>query len=845
MAKNTKDRCFEIAKNEKFGLSELEAKELVERLRKEQAAVRGKAKGDYTVEFRKIVEDMTAKQLFEVKQKRLARKRQIVINRSMDAQINAGNNKKATIARMLTGSAKLAPKGLRSIGSNQISMAAMRRGRILGVFEKARDRMFMTENLQLSRPTVFGRYWFGKGLFDDPQFGDDLVKELKDGIGTSKNPDAKMMAEKVLAEETEIINELQQYGAPIGFLSDHVTTQIHDSAAIKKMGKQAWIDFIYGLLDKSRTFHSEIRADNEVFLGKVYDNIVQGKRDVTELTSEPGLGRRSLGVKMSQSRQLHFNNAADWLTYNKKLGHKNVVQAVMMGIEHLSDRLELVKVMGVDPDGTFKRIIEINDFNWKDRRSLKTRFNQISGAAFEVESPGIHKFTQGASAIEYLSKLGSAIFSSASDPIYVAFTQHYHGKNFFTAYYNAFLKVGFFRLAQRGKSAEIERFARRMGLGFDGVINSMARQINIAAEPNEFLQGSVNNFFRLNGMSGYTNWFREGSAYLMANDLADATKFNWDKLNKNYKRVLTQYGITEDDWRSIQGLPKEKINGLDLLTPQGVLDEIELGNITGDQAIRSRELAERIQNFLITENEFAVLQPGPNERAFMARYPLGGEEGAKPGSPEGMANRMMWLFRGFGLTMIMRQWPRAYHMGLPAFLHLIPMAGIGYGVMAATDILKGREPKKPDDAADLALIIFASILKSGFGGIAGDYLFNDYRKHTQKITDLTFGPMASTINDVTEFGVELLAAGAGAVGLYDKETDALATGWRAIKSNLPYSNWWLSRTAFDYLINYQIQEILNRGSLQRMERRYKQKNNQDYIPGWAPSEVVAPGGGFR
>ena len=44
---------------------------------------------------------------------------------------------------------------------------------------------------------------------------------------------------------------------------------------------------------------------------------------------------------------------------------------------------------------------------------------------------------------------------------------------------------------------------------------------------------------------------------------------------------------------------------------------------------------------------------------------------------------------------------------------------------------------------------------------------------------------------------------------------------------------------------HQVQEILNPGSLRRMERRFKQRNNQDYRAGWAPSEVVEYGGGIR
>ena len=132
-------------------------------------------------------------------------------------------------------------------------------------------------------------------------------------------------------------------------------------------------------------------------------------------------------------------------------------------------------------------------------------------------------------------------------------------------------------------------------------------------------------------------------------------------------------------------------------------------------------------------------------------------------------------------------------------------------------------------------------MQSGFGGIAGDYIFNDYRQYRTSLLDVAAGPSGSVANDFFEF-----IQASRAVVLGDAEgVDAAAAGWRAVKGNIPYANHWATRTLFDYLINYQVQEILNPGSLRRMERRFKQKNNQDFRPGFAPSEIVEYGGGLR
>ena len=825
------DPCLGVANSTKFGLKASEAKELVDVLRNEQRNVRATAKGDYTIQFRKTAEELTARQKKELAAKRLQRKQQVFKNEALDAKMDAGNNKEATLSRMMVGSAKRGFQALDSIASKQVAMGKLRVGRILSVFGKT--------NLQLSRPTVSGFYPFGKGLFDDEEFQTALIQELFDGLGTSRSTEARQMAEVILKEKREMINALQAEGVPIGWLDDHVTTQTHDSAAIGKAGFDTWFNDIRPLLNDDRTFISADTNKQREFLEAVYNNIKSGKRNVVELVSEPGVGRKSLSTKISQSRQLHFRDSAAWIEYNKKYGHSNAVQAIVQGVERLSDSLELIKVFGANPDGTFKRLVERQDFDPSQRTMLKSEYNQVSGAAFEVANPARHKWTQGIQAIQNLSKLGSAIFSSTTDPIYVAFTQHYHGKNFFTAYYNAFLNIGVGRLLQRGKSKEIEMFARKLGLGFDGVIGSAASRWSGAKDSTEFMQGAVNNFFRLNGLSGWTNFYREGSAYLMASDMADATKLNWDKLAPNYRRLLERYGITDSDWKDIAGLPFEKINGLDVISPTRVFDEIELGNITGDAVPRSRKLAEKIQQVLISENEFAVLQPGANERAFMGRL-FSGDEGIQAGTRSAMVTKLFWQFRSFGLTMLFRQWPRAYEMGLPAMYHLVPMVGVGYAAMAAKDILKGREVKWGDDPAELAKVAVASVLQSGFGGIAGDLLFNDYRQYSTSALDIAAGPSGSSLNDLVEFGAATADMATGG-----DPVDAAAAGWRAVKGNIPYANWWASRTLFDYLINYQVQEILNPGSLKRMERRFKQKNNQDYRPGWAPSEIVEYGGGLR
>ena len=66
--------------------------------------------------------------------------------------------------------------------------------------------------------------------------------------------------------------------------------------------------------------------------------------------------------------------------------------------------------------------------------------------------------------------------------------------------------------------------------------------------------------------------------------------------------------------------------------------------------------------------------------------------------------------------------------------------------------------------------------------------------------------------------------------------DAASQAFRFALNNTPYINLFYTRAAFDYLILYQIQEMLNPGYLRRLEKRIHKQNNQKFLV--PPSEHV-------
>jgi hypothetical protein len=861
-----KDPCLNIAVNEKFGVSEDVAKDLVDRLKKEKALLQGDP--DYEIKFKRAAGEMSEKMKQALAFAKRARKSQAIINSKLDQRIVNNPNAAKALKQYIAGhqTFKRGQAGFQELDSIAGQQASKRRERLGRVVHALGVRGAFA----LARPSLFGRkYPFGQGLFDDVNFHRDLVLELFDapnGRPATNNELAQKMAKAIISEKKDMITGLRANGVNIGWLADHVTTQYHDSVAIASGGfeagilkkgltraqaKDRWIKRLYnapddnpnqnsGLLDVERTFVKptgeivQTKAEREKFLSAVFDNIVSGDRHVHELVpTEANVGQMSLASKVSQSRQLHFKNGDSWLAYNNEYGHRNPVTAVLTGIERLSDDLELINRLGPNPDAAFKRLMSNVEMKDYDKNKVQADFDLVSGKAFEIANPSLHQWETGIASLQTMSKLGSAVFSAFSDPIYTAFTRSYHGVNIFSAYYDTYRTA-----LQTLGNKEIKEFGTLLGLGLEGAVGSSAARFAPARSATQYVSGATDNFFRWNLLNGWTNFMRQGAAYMMARDMVNAAKKPWNQLNERYRYVLSQYGITEGDWEAIKKLPRTKVSGIDIISPHGVRQAIEKGTVTPDAVARTRELADKVQMFLVGENTMAVIEPGATEQSFMRRIPFGGEGAGKAGTASGMAARLFWQFRGFPLSMMMRNFPRVAQIGAPAMFHLLPMVGIGYAVKSAKDLMKGREPLDPRNPDHIYKIAVSGVLQSGFGGLAGDFLINDVRKYGHGLADLLGGPTIGTAQDV--FAV---LGATGAVIRGDEEIGEIAeTTWKLFKNNTPYVNFWATRTAFDYMIDYQIREMLNPGSLTRMQNRFVRENNQNFMPGLSPAEVVPYGG---
>jgi hypothetical protein len=258
------------------------------------------------------------------------------------------------------------------------------------------------------------------------------------------------------------------------------------------------------------------------------------------------------------------------------------------------------------------------------------------------------------------------------------------------------------------------------------------------------------------------------------------------------------------------------------------------------------DLVEKINVLYQDRNNFAVIIPGAREQAFFNR-------GSQGGTPWGEAARFFAQFKTFPLAVYTKSIERdilsggatsikqGLKEGLPSSLggggqgggDLMGVAGFmagmsfygGLGVMA-TDFFRGRQQR---DWETLEPYI-ESVISGGSFGLYGSTILGHYGAGASYQNGMSaFGPVLGDVPDI-------LSLTAGAFNGDDKAKKALDF----LHGYTPTQNVFYMKAIWDYLVFYNLQEMLDPGSLDRMQKSIRNNTGQEFnIP---PSDVIPSGG---
>ncbi len=258
--------------------------------------------------------------------------------------------------------------------------------------------------------------------------------------------------------------------------------------------------------------------------------------------------------------------------------------------------------------------------------------------------------------------------------------------------------------------------------------------------------------------------------------------------------------------------------------------------VTEGNRTRQRDLLEnKFRTWLTAQKDEGVLMPGSKEHRLAT---FGTQAGTIPGS----LARLIMMFKTFPITVytkIMQRemygngartfgdWLKGEYHGNFHATQLIAMSTIaGYLSLTVDELLQGKNPRNFTDRngnidvnSSLATVR-DSFLRGNAVSLFGDLLLREYDTGYNNILSQLGGPAVNEFVRGTSLMSQTLHGDAKPKDYID-----------FLKRNTPWLNMFYVKPALDYLIWYNVQEMLDPGSLRRQELNHRERYNQSY---WAP-----------
>jgi len=664
--------------------------------------------------------------------------------------------------------------------------------------------------------------------------------------GVTGNPQVLEIAQALHRYQRLSVDRLNDAGAWIGSYDGYVSRTAHDPDKIRRAGFAAWRESMLATLDQERTL-AEV-ADPEKFLRGVYNALITGRHFTPEGMQgfkDPAFtGPGNLAERLSQGRVLHFKSAESWMDYQAKFGQGTLIESILQQLTQAARNTALMRQFGTNPRAELEADLKWLGERFRDtdpegvirldgqRNGIMNRFAELDGTAMMPVNRLGARISSGIRTVESMAKLGGVLLSSINDTVLKASELKLHGVGFLEGYADGLQAIG--RGRGNGETREIMDLLRAGGEG-------MSRSIAARFDPGDTAPGTLskiaNTFFKLTGLTYWTDAQRAGAELVLARHLGKHQAIDGAALPPELSRNLQAFGIGPEEWNALRQVEWKQADGRAYLTPDAAtrlsdeqtdhLLRLEAGQPGEQREIRPadrdrlrEDLALKLHAYIADVGEAAVLQPGANERAILRR-------GTQPGTVLGEALRFVGQFKAFPVAVVTKVWARQIHGqdgygAIAGIVHLIVAgAAMGYVSMAAKDLAKGRTPRDPADPKTW----LAALAQGGGAGIYGDYLFGEYSRFGRSALASLAGPVFGQVDDIAE--------------LYNRARsgdDPRAQFLKWAVGNTPFANLFYTRAALDYLVLYQVQEALNPGFLRRMERRIEKENAQTF---WLrPSEVV-------
>lgn len=707
----------------------------------------------------------------------------------------------------------------------------------------------------------------------------------KGNPGKTKDKAAMKIAEVLHKWDKVRVDSLNSEGAWISNYAGWVFRMAHDPDKMRKASDngafrkgfdpedaQAWVADVLGWIDAKRTFGSQ-EADQA--LRKMYGGLIDGSH-LNPATWSDEVLFPSVARKVSASRDLHWKSGEAALAYTKKYGQFAPTDAWVSGMQKAADQYALMKVFGSKPKEGFETDLSFlyNKTagtkegmvlrNWapepkpgSPQGALRNRFAVLSGESNIPVANVMSGIVDGAMSVTRMAKLGFTPFAMLTDNMTISRELSRNGIGFVDRH-GSMISDYF----QGAEGSQKQQVASLLHSGILERLRGATARWDVGDAKNGLLAKAENLFFKVTGISSMTANKRAGALAMMADHFGQQRGKAFEALGEREQQMMQSFGIGKEEWGLLNKaewndladpttgelktyftpdiankLPDDAI--AEYLKTRGPMGMDNAAVVTDNVADYVRkDLGSKLWAYFNERGQYAVIEVGPKEKAILY-------QGTRPGEPLNIALRLLLQFKQFPTAMITKAWGADIYglKGMDRITGLVELAVAStvYGMMAnyLNQLAKGQDPNSQFREHPTKAIL-AGFTRGGAASIYGDFLLGEFSRFGIPASGTVLGPVLGQIDRVAEMWAtivrpEWLVDESKTGGKWAGKVGAL--GLRTARDNIPYLNMIYTRMAFDYMVTYRLQEYMNPGYLERMERTMKQKQGIDY---WLrPSQPAA------
>lgn len=734
------------------------------------------------------------------------------------------------------------------------------------------------------------KFW---GLFESQEGIVTLTKAIfgeKTGV-----TEADKGAQAWLKVAAQLRDQFNKAGGKIGKLENWALPQHHSQMKINKTGRDAWVNDVFGKLDRRKYVNDDGTQMNDVQFTEVLRSawLTLATGGINQMT--PGVeGSSMLANRRASHRELHFQNSEGYLEYQSKYGERSLWGVMTGHVEALSKEISMLETYGPNPDRTFQLLLEktLQEISLEDPKShsgareeaarLSSLYDFVTGKTQPVVNERLAQTFDTLRNWLVGSRLGSAVITALTDEATLHLTAKVNNLPELQLIRN---ELSALNIANRTE----ENLAHRAGIGLKTMLAHLNRWGTDNLGPT-FSSKMANTVMRASGLEALDGARQRAFGVTMMSALGEmAGKYDGlHALDPHDNRVLLSKGITEPDFQIWKQAELEKWGaGNGVLTPESIMriDQAKLepiikaehARIDAEKQAKIKSIWEtahmhdaaavdsavadwtkifedqkasasdgarrnavlRLLAVVQEETDMAIPQPGMKEK-----FITGG--GTVRGTWKGELTRSFFQFKAFPIAMISKHFMRGMSMettgGKAAYLGSLIAATTILGAVSQSvnDLFSGKDVRNynPVEGEHGMKNWMAAFLKGGSLGLYGDFLFSGSTQATQTgPLAALMGPTAGLVEDAFK-----LTQGNVVQALRGQKTNFGAETVQFVKGNIPGANLWYTKAALDHIIFHNLQEYFSPGYLSQMQRRAQKEFGQQYwwSPGTGPDGMRAP-----